>query len=183
MGVLKNRILEAVVMGSYTAQILVGSGHPNGGGVIPSHLLFLSENSRPAWILTALVPDDQEGSKTITWIPTLEHILEDALLLISVYVLKEPEICALAKEAFADRDLSRVTLYDDIQPEKLQALRVRCRSLDMKYKLVITVCDSSSIGRDLSALAHYGMDVEVCTPKYVRFYSEWRNEIVEQGSL
>ena len=38
-------------MGTVTAQILIGSPHPNDGGIIPSHYLFLSENDRPSWTL------------------------------------------------------------------------------------------------------------------------------------
>ena len=38
-------------MGTVTAQILIGSPHPNDGGIIPSHYLFLSENDRPSWSL------------------------------------------------------------------------------------------------------------------------------------
>jgi len=53
------------------------------------HYLFLSENSRAAWIL---VPQNVfrgfqpvRGPK-ITWIPTVENILEDALLVMALYV-------------------------------------------------------------------------------------------------
>lgn len=33
-------------MATFTAQILVGSPHPNHGGINPTYSLFLSENSR-----------------------------------------------------------------------------------------------------------------------------------------
>jgi|TARA_B100001971_G_C18207592_1_gene548595 hypothetical protein len=38
-------------MGSFTTQILVGSGDSNHGGIYPTHFMYLSENDRPAWIL------------------------------------------------------------------------------------------------------------------------------------
>ena len=41
-------------MATITAHILVGSAHPNHGGILRTHSLFLSENSRPAWTLAEL---------------------------------------------------------------------------------------------------------------------------------
>lgn len=35
-------------MGTFTAVILVGHEHRYDGGIIPSHAVYLSENSRPA---------------------------------------------------------------------------------------------------------------------------------------
>lgn len=45
-------------MAAYTAQALVGQAHPNHGGITPTHRLYLSENSRPAWIL---LPEESPG--------------------------------------------------------------------------------------------------------------------------
>ncbi len=79
-------------MATFTAQILVGSPHPNHGGINPTHSLFLSENSRPAWILVDPYPDSGPRNSRIVWIPTLENMLEDALLMIAVYVCKDDGI-------------------------------------------------------------------------------------------
>jgi hypothetical protein len=38
-------------MGTMTAQMLIGTGHPNHDGIGPKRYLFLSENGRPAWLL------------------------------------------------------------------------------------------------------------------------------------
>ncbi len=82
-------------MATFTAHILVGHSHPNHGGISPSHALFLSENSRPTWILIPLgLPGSESttGHNSITWVPTVEHMLEDALLMIAVHVLQERSI-------------------------------------------------------------------------------------------
>ena len=71
-------------MGTFTAQILVGTPDLYHGGIIPTHYLFLSENDRPAWIL-----EDKSGSQNVVWVPTIEDILEDALLMIAVHVCKD----------------------------------------------------------------------------------------------
>jgi hypothetical protein len=58
--------------------MLIGSSHPNHGGIVPTHELHLSENSRPAWLLSPL---GGHRADAIAWIPTVEDILEDGLLM------------------------------------------------------------------------------------------------------
>lgn len=67
-------------MATLTAQILIGEGHPNHDGINPSHYLFLSENSRSAWVLLPENIFSQSSKRTpkITWIPTVDNMLEDA---------------------------------------------------------------------------------------------------------
>jgi len=74
-------------MATMTAQILVGRPHTNHDGINPTHYLFLSENSRPAWVLVSqnIFPKEQRDHSRITWIPTVENMLEDALLMIALH--------------------------------------------------------------------------------------------------
>jgi hypothetical protein len=58
-------------MGTFTAQILIGNNHRYGGGIIPSHAVFLSENSRPAWILKNLDLNEFRTKINPAW--TYEH--------------------------------------------------------------------------------------------------------------
>ena len=96
-------------MASFTAQILIGNG---GGydneGIIPDSTLFLSENSRPAWVL-------KYRGRKITWIPTLDNMLEDGLLMLAIFVLKDPELVELAQEYFHNKEVNKAALYDDIR--------------------------------------------------------------------
>jgi len=154
-------------MATLTAQILVGESHPNHGGINPSHYLFLSENSRPAWILTPenIFSEDQEQDK-IVWIPTLENMLEDALLMIGIYVLQDEGLCELAREYFDDLETDHIELYDDINEEDRNKLYQQCRKLEHNYKIVITSFDDDRFGTQFKVLEDYAMDVSVCTPKY-----------------
>jgi hypothetical protein len=81
-------------MATITAQILVG--HPNklGNGMLPTHCLLLSQGTKPVWILKNLDILESQSSthSTIRWIPTTENLLEDALLLISINILKDKEL-------------------------------------------------------------------------------------------
>src|SRR5688500_16226564 len=100
-------------MSSMTAQL--GVGHPDTyhGGIAPTHIVWLSENSRPAWILQSVWrgftsdPDDafdEADGPTWTdertvWVPSgPESILEDGLLLIATHVVNDPDVLGLAQD-------------------------------------------------------------------------------------
>ena len=82
-------------MATFTCQILIGKKHSYDSGIINiSHTLYLSENSRPALILspTEEFTANKQVQQKITWIPTLENMLEDALVMIGLYVLKDQQL-------------------------------------------------------------------------------------------
>jgi len=172
-------------MATLTAQILVGTSHQNHGGIGPTHFLFLSENSQPVWVLVPENVFNPENDKIIkvTWIPTIENMLEDALLMIAINVLKDQEISELAKEHFKGDIHGSLALYQDIDPVVLKTLYQKCRKLKTGYKIVLTVLEGSSIRGQLKVLKNYGIDMEVCTPLYFRTYSAWTDEVITMGSL
>jgi hypothetical protein len=171
-------------MATFTAQILVGSPHPNHGGIDPTYSLFLSENSRPAWILVDPYPDSGPRNSRIVWIPTLENMLEDALLMITVYVCKDDGILELIKGFGIGIESDTIEMYSDTTESQRRQLYERCREIPRFPKIVISVFKESSVGkRQLSLLENYTMDVEVCTPIYSRWYSHWRDETRAEGSL
>jgi hypothetical protein len=165
-------------MATMTAYMLVGSPHPNHGGINPSHCLFLSENSRPAWQLT---PESQTSS--IVWIPTVEHMLEDGLLMAGLLAVGDERLRQLAEGAFRKQFAGRVELYDDVAEEGRQALYAACRQLGPGVKIVLSVLHESSLFALLPVLAEYGFDVEVCCPVYRRETSAWLGKTVVEGSL
>ena len=148
-------------MASYTAQILMGNG---GGydseGIIPIDTLFLSENSKPAWIL-------EQKTRKITWVPTLDNMLEDGLLMLAIFALKDPEIVELSKEYFHNQDICWAELNNDITEDHLHALYLKSRSIVWNYKLIISVFDKSHIHSQLSVLKDYPINLEVCTPTII----------------
>lgn len=160
-------------MGTFTAQILVGRPHPNHGGLDPTHQLFLSENDRPAWILRPL---GGEGAE-IVWIPTVEHTLEDALLLVACQVLKDDSVArALGGHA------ERLECYDVPESDRAE-LYAKCRALNWPCKLIISVFEGSTILSQLPVLSDYGMDIEVCTPRFSRVNSGWTDGARTTGDL
>jgi hypothetical protein len=172
-------------MATLTAQILIGSPHPNHDGIIPTHYLFLSENDRPAWILVGqnvFDEDDTERHKKV-WIPTLEDTLEDAILMIAVHVMKDPAVIEQAT-GYDDRiEWERVELYSDITELHRRRLHQTCRTLTDFPKLVVSAFQGSLIETQLPVLREYAMDVEVCPVSYARLRSAWTSEMKEWGSL
>lgn len=170
-------------MGSFTAQILVGSSHPNHDGIIPTHSLFLSENSRPAWILVSenVFEESREDDDRITWIPT-EDALEDALLMIAMYVVKNREVLDQVK-AFnrkTGEDLAGPSALTKVQRSRLYQT---CRTLADFPKITVSVLRGSLIESQLPVIENYAMDVEVCKVVYSRLHSDWTDRTRIEGSL
>ena len=101
-------------MSSVTAQVLVGGRGNFDDGIRPAYAVFLNENDRPALLLRSIDPyrdERQEDSDVVwVWIPTVEHTLQDAILMIAVYVLKNEEILLLFQDQHRIRNLIKKLL-------------------------------------------------------------------------
>lgn len=172
-------------MGTITAQILVGEAHPNHGGIYPTHVLYLSEDSKPAWILEThnILVEPVSKQKPIIWIPTLEHMLEDALLMVSCYVAKHPQIYALVQEKKDHAKDSSLQLYQMFEKEELAHLHAINQNISSRLKLIVNVFEGSTIRKQLNILEKYGMEVEVLVPTFSRLFSRWSNQWITTGSL
>ena len=165
-------------MATLTAQILVGCPHPNHDGINPTHFLFLSENDRPAWVLVNQnVFRDGGRDCRITWIPTKEDMLEDAMLMIAIHVLKNRETIEQAKVFNNDIEKDFVQLYTDLDEAQRKQLYQKCREVSDFPKVIISVFLGSTIDECLPVLEQYKMDVEVCRVGYSRLHSSWTNEL------
>jgi hypothetical protein len=154
-------------MGTITAQILVGNPHLYHGGIAPSHYLFLSENSRPAWILINQNIIDQSESKEnrIVWIPSVENMLEDALAMIAIHVIKNQQIIDLAQKMYKNIEGPHLEVYENLTESQRQELYKECRRNENWPKIVVTVLNGSSIKKQVSVLKKYSIDAEVCISK------------------
>lgn len=171
-------------MATMTAQILVGGSHRNHGGIIPTHVLFLSENSRPAWILASqqIYADDPVDTQRIIWIPTVERMLEDAIVMIAMHVVRDPGVIDAASACFENPESKRLELYADAKAG-IDGLYEAARAISGFPKLIVSTFAGSTINRQLPVLREYSMDVEVCPSAYRREWSEWRQQVFEQGHL
>jgi hypothetical protein len=172
-------------MAALTARILVGSPHFYHDGINPTHYIYLSENSRPAWVLVNqnVFDEKQLSPSKITWIPTVEHMLEDALLMIAVHICKDRKIIEYAKGFNATIEKSRLEVHSDLKEAQREHLYAKCRAITDFPKVIISVFEGSTIETQLPVLDQYKMDVEVCRVSYSRLHSTMTNELRIKGSL
>ena len=162
-------------MATLTAQILIGRSHHNHDGINPTHYLFLSENDRPAWILVDqnVFNGEPTGHSKIIWIPTIENMLEDALLMIAIHVCKNRDLITYAK-GFSDRiQTDRIEMYTEFEESQRKQLYQRCKAITDFPKVIVSVFKGSTIEKQLPLMEHYKMDVEVCRVNYSRLNSLW----------
>jgi hypothetical protein len=172
-------------MATITAHILIGHTNQLGGGMLPTHCLLLSEGSKPVWILKDLdiLEDHTSALSTVRWIPSDEHLLEDALLMISINILKDEKLLDKAKKYFKNLSDPLINLKEDINISALEELRAINRNLKYDFKVAISCFNGSSLGNKLDTLKEYCMDVEVCSSTYNRFYNPWIEKTVVNGNL
>jgi hypothetical protein len=173
-------------MATFTSQILIGKKHSYDSGIINiTHILYLSENSRPVWVLspTDEFKEKEESQQKVIWIPTLENMLEDALVMIGLYVVKDKELIRLANQSFKQPDKDFIELYDDIQSEDLQKLYHQARRIEGSHKIVVSVFQGSSIFPQLPVLREYQNDIEVCNSIFKKELSPWSRKFEESGEL
>ena len=134
-------------MATLTAQILIGDPHPFKDGIIPSHYLFLSENSQPSWKLvgTNIFKVNNKKYPEIAWNPSVEDMLEDGLLMIAIHILKNKEIIKMAKDFSSKIDSQYLALYSELNTKQRNMLYQKCRELSGFPKLIISVFRSVAV--------------------------------------
>lgn len=172
-------------MATITSQILIGHTNQLNGGMLPTHCLLLSEGSKPVWILKDLdiLEDHNSGLKTVRWVPSEEYLLEDALLMISINILKDEKLLELAKRHFKNLTSPLVNLKTDISSSALGELRALNKELKYDYKVIISCFTGTLLEGKLDILREYSMDVEICSSTYNRFYNPWIEKTVVNGTL
>ena len=148
-------------MGTFTAQMLVGTPHNFHGGIQPTHTLYLSENDRPAWILLRHDPLEPESSVRIaTWIPSVDNMLEDGLTMIAAHIVRaESVLHALGAKASSE---GPVALLTDIPADALSDSRSAARSVEFPgLKAILTVLPESTIATQLGSLEGYDLEIVV----------------------
>lgn len=173
-------------MGTLTAQILVGNTHPYHGGITPTHALYLSENSRPAWTLMShdvYARKEQPALQPVVWVPTVEHLLEDGVLMIWLLVAKVPQVCDLASQFFTSPWTERVELCDDIRREQLLSLHEACKQTPLDLHLAVTIFGESSLLYQIYLLEAYQVTMDICPWSFSRIKTSYGfREFLNDGS-
>ena len=140
--------------------------------------LLLEEGNRPAWLLGPL----DEPNSTV-WIPTIEDMLEDGVLMAGLLVEKDAALVAAAAGLFRGDYARRVELYDDLREDDRHKLHGQCRKIGHSMSLLIVVLGGSTLAGQVGVLEEYGCDVELCQSVYRRAHSDWVQGVLVSGSL
>ena len=158
-------------MATVTATIFVGKAHQNHGGINPTHLILLYENSRPLLVLR-----DLENKEPI-WriIPSLENLIEDIYLMVAMFVLyKIPPITTKNDES----ELIEIYNYEERNDlyEKSKIIIA-----EDGIKLVINILEGSHLLSLIDKMHTFPCDFEVTLPAKRKEYNIWSNRIETKG--
>jgi hypothetical protein len=177
-------------MATLTAHVLIGGAHPNHDGILPTHALFLSENSRPALVLTPLdvwgdrqSRPDEPPPRRVVWIPHPEHIVDDLILQVAVHVVRESGVIAQAESIVDDIVSADHLELGDLTEADRKTLFTACRAVESFPKLVVMILSGSTLARNAPRFGDYSMDIEVCSVAYLRRYSPWTEKTHIAGEL
>lgn len=92
------------------------------------------------------------SSEYTTWIPSLEYMLEDAMLMIALYVLRDEKVQSAAKRLFGWQSDTRIECYG-IEEKNRNQLYAMCRKLTQRYKIIVSVFFGSTIENQLHILS------------------------------
>lgn len=145
-------------MATTTAIAVIGQAHPYAGGISSGYILFLTENSRPALQLFKIQGDGMR--RVATWIPTVDNILEDLVLMAGALTGAQPEI-ADALQPIVGAGLERVELYD-LGDERRAELYALSKKIPFRLKTVLTVLEDSALVGLSDRICYYQMDCEIC---------------------
>jgi hypothetical protein len=160
-------------MATTTATILIGRAHQNNSGINPTHMIFFTENDRPAIIVKSL--DWKSEDKVV--IPTIENTVDDIYLTIAVYILNglNPSIELLNSNGDS--------LYDILDQE--QRIKLYNETLMFfeknRFKVVFNILHDSHLLTQLDAIKKYPNDFEVTLPVMKKEYNAWSQKVLKNG--
>lgn len=156
-------------MATTTAIILIGQAHQNHSGINPTHLIRLTENDRPALILKSI-----EGiEEPIIIIPTVENMVDDIYLMISVFILKRLNT---GKELQTNE---RKSIYDIFDEQERLNLYEKTKALiqETKIKVVFNILDDCILLNQLDKIKQYPNDYEVTVPSIKKEFNAWSGKV------
>ena len=105
-------------------------------------------------------PDDKKEGN-IYWVPTVENMLEDGLLLAAVHIWKNEDIIRTLKAATGKDGLEQLEIYDVLKEDR-NILYEKCRALDNGGKFIISIFNGSTLIGQAGVLAKYKIEHEIC---------------------
>ena len=103
--------------------------------------------------------------------------------MIGLYVYQDEELLAMRDSYFTSKHDDFIELYEAIRGEHLEKMYARCREIESRCKLMLSVYEGSTIRKHLPVLQQYDCDIEVCLSVYQKTFSVWNGRREESGEL
>ena len=156
-------------MSTTTATILVGRAHQNHSGIIPTHLIQLTENSRPSLLLQPI-----EGPSDVkVVIPTLENIVDDIYLMVTVFILNK------IKPAKDIDNWERLSMYDLFDENERSSLYEESRRIikDTSIKIIFNIFEGSHLINYEDLINYYPNDLNITLSTLKKELSAWSDKL------
>ena len=156
-------------MSTTTATILVGRAHQNHSGIIPTHLIQLTENSRPSLLLQPI-----EGPSDVkVVIPTLENIVDDIYLMVTVFILNK------IKPAKDIDNWERLSMYDLFDENERSSLYEESRRIikDTSIKIIFNIFEGSHLLNYVDIIKEYPNNLEITLSTLKKELSAWSDKL------
>jgi len=156
-------------MATTTAIILIGRAHHNDSGINPTHLIRLTENSRPALTLQSI----DGKAEPIIIIPTIDNMVDDIYLMISVFILNELN----PGKELQTKELK--SMYEIFSEQERFGLYEETKALIDKFeiKVVFNILDGSHLLCQIDNIKQYPNDFEITVPYVKKEYSAWSRKV------
>jgi len=171
-----------------TALILIGNSHPHDGGMRAFAEIILEEGERPTFKLRWIRPLKKSSStqfRNFTMIPTLENMLDDALLII-VYALcrntkifKKINLITKGAPVYTHR----LSMYEDFTKEERLELYADIKEISDFPKVTWCLFEGTGIANSIQNLTYYLLESEVTRSAYLRTYDQLSSEWKVYGRL
>jgi len=152
---------------------MIGHASREGEGLRVGHTIRLVEGDRPAWKVE--LPVEGKPPRELMWIPSLEHTLDDLVVMMGLHLVKHQGLLELAQVA-TDVDLMAdyVEVYT-IPLDVREKLYAAAREVDGNFKMALVIFNSCILeqGRRLETVSNYSFDVEICRSTYRRLRTAW----------
>jgi hypothetical protein len=145
-------------MATTTAVAVIGQSRPHTNGIDPAYILFLTESSRPALQLFKICGDGLR--RVATWIPTVDNMIEDLVLMAGAFTGAQPELPDTL-HAMIGASLERVEMYTLGDGHRAELYKLSKKS-PFRSKMVLTILEESSLVRQSGRICCYQMDCELC---------------------
>jgi|GEM_PF-5292249 len=154
-------------MKNYDSHILVGNQDRFGGYNYNIVVGLILGDFRPSWVIEI---EDGQGDivmpKTMM-IPTLEHIIEDGMLVIAYAIEKNASILELLAE-MGKKDKEILWMYDDFTPQQRDQLYANLKTIEFTNEFVFINISQ----KEIEIFKDYNMEATFLSTTHVQHRKE-----------